>query len=285
MNRKYTKSMGIIKNCTFVRFSERGNLKRVIRYIQYKIKARSKYDLHSPFVFDLWSRIIRDREQYKEFYMVEHLRQKLRSDSGYIRMCDRGARSTEVAWCRKVLQIRKIVKKSAIAPRYGKLLFRLVRHYNPQSILELGTSMGISTGYLSLGNPNAIVTTIEGCPETAEVAEKNFRILGLKNVRQITGNFDDVLPAYLDDMGNIDMVFIDGNHRKEPTLNYFEKILQHIHEKSVIVFDDIHWSDEMEEAWEIIKHHPSVKMSVDLFQMGILFFRDGLSKEDFVIGY
>ncbi|MGE5424221.1 MAG: O-methyltransferase [Syntrophothermus sp.] len=260
-------------------------MKRVLRYVQYKMKARSKYDLHSPFAYELWSKVLLDRQHHNEFTVIEHLRKKLRNDSGYIRMCDRGARSTEIAWCRKVLQIRKIVKKSAVSPRYGKLLFRLVRHFSPQSILELGTSMGISTGYLSLGNPEAIVTTIEGCPETAEVAQKNFKTLGLKNIHQITGSFEDELPACLMNIGKIDMVFIDGNHRKEPTLNYFSNLLKHIHENSVIVFDDIHWSDEMEEAWKVIKNHPSVKMSVDLFQIGILFFREGLSKEDFVISY
>ncbi len=249
------------------------------------MRARTKYDLHSPFIYGIWADILRDKTLYGEYRVIEHFRYKLLKDQGYIKMCDLGARSSEVAWCRKVLQIRKVVKKSAVSPHYGKLLFRLARYFQPENILELGTSMGISTAYLSMGNPKAIVTTIEGCPETADEAKKTFRRLGLKNIHQLTGSFEEVLPPFLAGDVKLDMVFIDGNHRKEPTLKYFENILQHIHDNSVIVFDDIHWSDEMEETWQIIKNHPSVKISVDLFQMGILFFKEGLTKEDFVIGY
>lgn len=260
-------------------------MNKIYKYLKYRIHSRSKYDMHSPFLYEVWAKILRDKTNYQEFSSIEHFRNHLLKEYAYVKMLDLGARASDVMWNRKIMHIRKVVKKSAVSANYGKLLFRLSRHFQPQNILELGTSMGISTAYLSLGNPEATVTTIEGCPETAEFAKQNFRMLGLYNIKQLIGSFDKMLPVYLTEMGKVDLAFIDGNHRKNPTVKYFDNILQHITDKSVIVIDDIHWSDEMEEAWKIIKQNPSVKLSIDLFQMGIVFFREGLSKEDFVIGY
>jgi predicted O-methyltransferase YrrM len=149
----------------------------------------------------------------------------------------------------------------------------------------LGTSLGISTIYLAMGLPQGHITTIEGCPRTAELAANNFNILGLTNIDLITGSFEKKLPDLLEHLAKIDLVFIDGNHRKEPVLHYFYQCLQHIHDDSVIIFDDIHWSKEMEEAWKVIREHPSVTITIDLFRMGLVFFKEGLSKEDFILHF
>jgi predicted O-methyltransferase YrrM len=152
-------------------------------------------------------------------------------------------------------------------------------------MLKLGTSLGISTAYLAMGNPHGQVTTIEGCPETAAAAANNFRILGLANIRQETGPFEEILPGLLGNLGNVDLFFIDGNHRKQPSLQYFHQCLQHIHDDSILILDDIHGSGEMEQAWDEIKQHPSVTLTIDLFRMGLVFFRKGLSREDFIIHF
>ncbi len=79
------------------------------------------------------------------------------------------------------------------------------------------------------------------------------------------------------------LLFIDGNHQKEATLAYFEKLLPTVHNDSVMIFDDIHWSKGMEEAWEIIKQHSEVRVTIDTFQWGLVFFRREQEKEHFVI--
>jgi predicted O-methyltransferase YrrM len=153
------------------------------------------------------------------------------------------------------------------------LMYRLAMYYKPQTIIELGTSLGITTAYLATGSPGADVYTIEGSAAINQVAKQHFRELGLKNIKDCVGNFDDKLPEILSRLQRVDLVYIDGNHRYEPTVHYFSQLLPHSGNDTILVFDDIHWSPEMEQAWEEIKSHPSVRCSVDLFFIGFVFFR------------
>jgi predicted O-methyltransferase YrrM len=161
----------------------------------------------------------------------------------------------------------------------------LVNRFQPEEVLELGTSLGISSAYLASANSKIKVITIEGCKEIAEKAKENFKKLGLQNIEQHLGNFDDVLPQLLSEKKKIDFVFFDGNHRKEPTLNYFKQCLAHAHEGSIFIFDDIYWSSEMKEAWNEIKMNERVTVTLDLFFMGIVFFRKEQVKQHFIIRY
>ncbi|HXB92614.1 MAG TPA: class I SAM-dependent methyltransferase, partial [Puia sp.] len=150
------------------------------------------------------------------------------------------------------------------------------------------TSLGLSTAYLAGGAPEARVWTVEGAASVADVARKNFEGLGLKNIQSLIGGFDEVLATQgvLDEMGPIDMAFIDGNHRYEPTLRYFETLVARMSPASVLIFDDIHWSEEMEEAWAAIQNDPRVLLAVDLFFIGLVFFREEFKvKQDFVIRF
>jgi len=226
-----------------------------------------------------------DQSNYPGYESVERLRVQLLKESKYIKMCDLGAKSSDVAWTRKIVSLQHILHASVVPEKFGRLLFRLAQEFRPLNILELGTSVGISTSYLALGSPGSKIITIEGCSETLDMAEENFRKLKLASIRTVHGNFDAVLPAMLHEMGTVDLVFIDGNHREEPTLRYFYEILPFLGPDAIIIFDDIHWSVEMRSAWEKIKAEPSVKVTIDLFRTGLVFFRDGLSKEDFIIRF
>jgi len=236
-------------------------------------------------MYKIYKEIIRNRTPSKELWFIENLRARLRKDPGYIKMSDLGSGGEEIPFCRRLVSIRQVVRKSSISAAYGELLFRFSRMLEPEITLELGTSLGMSTAYLAMGNPSGQVITLEGCEETAEAARKNFQHLGLSNIRQVTGSFDEVLPHLLPGFGKIDLVFIDGNHRKKPVMNYFTQCLQHFHEDSVLIIDDIHWSGEMEEAWKEIRLHPSVTITIDLFRMGLVFFSKALSKENFIIRF
>lgn len=162
----------------------------------------------------------------------------------------------------------------------------MVDHYRCKHILELGTSLGIGTAYLATASKNAQITTIEGSKEIAQKAKSNFNSMDLQNVHQVIGNFDDILPDVLKNITAIDLVFIDGNHRKEATLDYFEKIMPFVHEDSILIFDDIHWSKGMHEAWLAISNDKRVVLSIDVFQFGLVFFLPSIKeKQHFVLRY
>jgi len=180
-----------------------------------------------------------------------------------------------------------IAKTAAKSKKLGQLLYRMVKFYQPQTILELGTSLGISTAYMAKAKPRATVVTLEGAREVMAVAKQNFTYLQLRNIKTMQGNFDNTLPqAVREFYATIDFAFVDGNHRLQPTIHYFETILAKTNNPSIIILDDIHWSEEMEKAWKYCKDHPSVTLSIDLFFMGILIFRQEIKeKQHFVIRF
>lgn len=259
-------------------------IRLILKYLRYYFSGKTKYDIHSPFVFNLIVNVFNDTKTYKEYRSINSLRLELLKSNNEIRITDFGAGSTINT--SRVRKISDVAKNSAKSGKYGELLFRLVNHLKPQNILELGTSLGISTLYQALPLKSTKIITMEGCPQTAAVARQNFEEFKLKNVQLVIGNFDEKLDEVLSENSSLDFIFFDGNHRKKPTINYFEKCLTKSHSNTVMIFDDIHWSDEMEEAWGYIKSHPKVKLTLDLFFIGIVFFREEQqTKEHFVIRY
>ena len=256
---------------------------QVLKYISYKIKAVSKHKVHSPFVYDLIIDVFENDNSYYSFPAVELVRKKLLQSKRFLQVDDMGAGSR--VFNSNQRKIKSIAKHSAKKPKYAQLLFRMVNYYHPNTILELGTSLGLTTAYLAKARKKAEVYTLEGSPEICEVAKDTFKSLRLNNVQILQGNFNDTLPEILSKITVLDFVFFDGNHQKKPTLDYFNKCLEKANEHSVFVFDDIHWSDEMTEAWEDIKNHSKVTLSVDIFQLGIVFFRSGVEKQHFVLHY
>lgn len=253
-------------------------------YITHLLRSGSKYDLHSPFIYKIYNEILKDKTNYAEYQIVETFRRKLMNDNRIILVQDSGA-GANVPGKEAKLTVRKIARNSSIQPDSGKLLFRLVRYFEPRTILELGTSLGVSTSYLALGNPLTDITSIEGSRETLDIARKNFKELAIKNIRVVHGLFDEILVSVLAELPVLDLVFFDGNHKKEPTLNYFYQCLQHRNRNSLFIFHDNHWSKGMEQAWREIRAHPSVTVTIDLFRMGLVFFNDDLSKEDFILNW
>lgn len=255
------------------------------KFIHYYIHASNSkgHGVHSPFVFDFITHVLNDLKVYPEYNKVEALRNQLRQDGSVLHIQDFGAGSLSGNTQKTVSHIaRQVVKSKKLA----QLLFRIVRYYRPETTLEMGTSLGITSAYLALANPHGLLTTLEGSKEVAAVARKNFSSLSLPNVQLITGNFDTTLQDVLKRMHTVDLAFIDGNHSREPTLFYFRSLLSKINPSSILIFDDIHWSKGMEEAWKMIKADPSVKLSIDLFFIGIVLFQEEFKiKQHFVIRY
>jgi predicted O-methyltransferase YrrM len=183
-------------------------------------------------------------------------------------------------------RVSDLARHAAKSEKLGKLLFRIARYYDPGLILELGTSLGLSTAYLATGGKHAGVVTIEGAEAVAAVAAQNLQSLGLGAVEVVKGNFDDVLIPTLSKKMPADLAFIDGNHRKEPTIRYFNLLMDRMSPASILIFDDIHWSQEMEAAWEVIKQDPRVYLTVDLFFTGLVFLRSEFKvKQHFTIRF
>jgi predicted O-methyltransferase YrrM len=245
------------------------------KYIRHWISASNGkgHGIHSPFVFEFVTKVLNDRTNYPRYNAIEKLRRKLLSDNTPVPFEDFGAgpamRSTNVF----SKNVRWITQNAAKSPKYAQLLYRIVQYYQPHYVLELGTSLGISTAYLASGDDRSVVVTGEGNHVLASMAKNNFKELGLENIQVVTGNFDNTLPQMVSGLPHVDLVFIDGNHREQPTINYFNQMLQCTSASAILIFDDIYWSEGMEKAWKRIQDHPSVMLSVDLFRVGIVFFR------------
>lgn len=248
-------------------------VKLASKYLTYYLTASNGkgYGVHSPFVFDFITNVLNDDRQFYAFQELEQLRRQLLTDKKQLTIEDFGAGSAvSKSNQRKVSDIAR----SALKPKkFGQLMFRMVDYYKANSVLELGTSLGITTGYLAAANLKGQVYTFEGATQVAEVARQNFRKLLLDNIEVIEGNFDNTLQTHLNKIDRVDFAFVDGNHRKVPTIQYFKQLLEKSAENSVFIFDDIHWSEGMEEAWKYIQQHPAVTLTIDLFFIGIVFFR------------
>ena len=257
-----------------------------LRYLHYYFRASNGrgHGMHSPFVFEFITRVLNDRTVYPAYSQVESLRQQLLQNREMIRVEDFGAGS--VYQSEKIRRIGSIARNAAKPAKYGQLLFRIAHQYQPDNILELGTSLGLTSAYLASANPGTRLTTFEGAHEIAVRAKANLSSLGLQQVQVIEGDFEQTLPVFLRSAGEIGLAFIDGNHRKVPTLRYFDWLLEHQGNDSIFIFDDIHWSREMEEAWETISQHPAVRCSIDLFFIGIVVFRKEFrEKQQFTIRF
>lgn len=260
------------------------SLQFISRYIYFFLQSIKRNSSKSTFVLNLLSVIQQSKNiENIDSIKIESLRKKLSKSNKKINIVDFGAGSNiNNSQFRK---ISDVIKNSAKNKKFGRLLYKLVEEYHPKNILELGTSLGISTSYLASAKSNSKVITFEGCKETAKIAKQNFKYLNYSNIKLILGEFGETLHKELAHIKQVDLVFIDGNHQKEPTIHYFNSLLEYSNKTTIFIFDDIHWSAEMEDAWECIKMHKDVSCSIDLFFMGIILINNDLEKENLIIRF
>jgi predicted O-methyltransferase YrrM len=250
------------------------------RYLAFRKGSLNRHGVHSPFVFDLIEKVFRNKKKEPVFIDIEQRRSQLLRDETSISMADPGAGSSSSKSQRRVKDVAKL---SLSSPEQCRILYRLVDYFKPETLLEFGSCMGISTSYMAKAHECRFYS-MEGHPELYRISEETKKELGL-HVELKKGLFQDILPSVLKEMKKVDMAFIDGHHTEEATLQYFHQLKPHIHEDSVLIFDDIHWSEGMEKAWEQIKSDQDVTLSIDMFWCGMVFFKEGLSGEHFKLRY
>ncbi len=252
--------------------------RQFIRLMRWFFRAKTRYNVHSPFVYRFTEKVVEEKRAFYAFKDIEILRKLLLKNRNVLKIKDYGAGSLVSG--EKERSVRSLVKYSATMPLYCRFLFHLINEYKPKTMLEMGTSVGISTLYQSRAAMKAKFITIEGDPGIAEVARQNLTRMKATNVQQMVGTFEEKLEPALKELKTLDYAFIDGNHREKPTIEYFEKCLEYANENSIFVFDDIHWTQGMEDAWNTIIAHPKVTLSIDMYFFGLVFFRKDFKKKE-----
>jgi predicted O-methyltransferase YrrM len=258
----------------------------VKKYCGYYVTAKNGkgHGVHSPFVFDFIIHVLNDKKKYHCYSKIESVRKQLLKNNDTIEVEDFGAGSAVIPFKNRI--VKDIAASSLKKKKYAQALFRIAKYYDAKTIVELGTSFGITTSYLASANPDSTIFTFEGAKNIGKIAARNFKKLGLKNIELIEGNFGKTLSSVSDKIEKVDVLFVDGNHRKDPTLEYFNFFLSKSTNNSIFIFDDIHWSKEMEEAWKQVQTHDSVTLTIDLFFIGLVFFStDFKVKQHFTIRF
>ncbi len=256
---------------------------QALGFFQYKLHAVNQHALHSPFVYEFYTKVLKSNTHHPEFDLIDGVRSRLRRDVKEIKIMDFGAGSKVSK--SKQRKVKDIAKSALSSRRFSSFMFKLCQFMQADNIVELGTSFGINTLYLSLANEKAKVRSFEGCPETVKIAEAIFKEVGLPNTQIIAGQIDDQLVDFLTTTSPIDLVYMDANHTYEATMNYFNLFLPHLSSKAVMVIDDIYWSKPMNNAWKSLLDRKEVTLSMDIYDAGLLFFDKGLSKEHFILDF
>ena len=248
-----------------------------LEYIKYRRKAKHRHGIHSPFVYDFSDVCLSIPIEHNDEIILKHLISRLQNDSRSIEIDDHGVGSKKMSNTRK---IRSILKNSSSKGKYGKLLYRISKHYRPENILELGTSLGIGTTQMSLGSPESIITTVEGCANTLAIARDNFKFTHINPI-----STHDTFEHFLKQSStkHYDLVFVDGHHDGGALLQYMKQLEALTHDETLFIIDDIRWSESMLNAWNELRNNEKYHLSMDLFRMGILSPRTSQAKEHFTI--
>ncbi len=254
----------------------------IVSYFKFLIRSKNQHGIHSPFVYDFTTKSLYQKNKNfdQEFQILKKYKNELISNKKFIDITDFGAGSRVFKSNHR--SISAIAKNAGISLKRAKLLLKIVSYFKPKQILEIGTSLGIATASLYLGNPKTTIITLEGCPETSKVAKEQFRKFDFQSVKIQTGEFKNTLSNALKN-NSFDLIYFDGNHEEKSTINYFLECLKYVQNDSIFIFDDIHWNEGMNRAWNFIKNHKKVTVSIDTFQWGIVFFRAEQRKEHFNI--
>jgi predicted O-methyltransferase YrrM len=258
---------------------------RILKYLQHFFyrKHRKGHDIHSPYLFEFISQVVFNASGAKVPFEVMEEHRKLKRNAALIPAGKLGA-SSNVDQA-EIRTIRSFAHGSSVTEKYGGLLHRISHCFGPDMILELGTGLGISTLYLASGSPDTPLHSIEGNTDRASIAAQLMCSLGFGVVSIHWGEMDQKLEELMPMLPGRFLAFVDGNHRYEPTIHYTKEIIKKAGEEAVIILDDIYWSRGMYKAWMEVITWPEVRVSIDLYHMGILLLRKDLNEEHLKIKF
>ena len=242
--------------------------------LRHQFSGKTRHSIHSPFLYAFVNNVLHKRSRVAH-PDIEAYRNKLKSTHSVFPYTDFGKDGQVIN--RKVSD----VARASLKPRmFAEMIARCCAHLKVRDAIELGTSFGLTSAYIAR-NITGTLHTYEGDNASAEIAQQGWKDLGLENITLIPGNMDETLLNKPLPTPEPSLVFMDGNHRKAPTLAYFKHLIRQSGTRTVFVIDDIHWSPGMEEAWEEMKQDPKVTASLDCYFMGFLFLNPELSREHF----
>lgn len=243
---------------------------RLSQLIQFYTTADTIGNIHSPQIYSLLSHILDRSRVYYDFAKIENFRKASLENKERVYDVDYGAGSSVISKNNK--SVEAVTRSSVSSARQCQILYRLVTYLKPRLTLELGSSVGISTCYLAKAYNKGKVISLEGNPSLSKLAGEKLTKLNIQNAQLVTGRFADTLPVILDQVRWVDLVFMDGHHEYEPTIQYYQWIKPMVAPSTVLVLDDIYWSKGMLQAWKEIIAYPEVTFSVDFFEFGMIFF-------------
>ncbi len=245
----------------------------------FLVHSKSKHAAHSPFLYHFIQAVFGKIDKNFNLEICLQEKENLFHDKTLLNVTDFGTGSKQGSTY--ISSVSKQAKRSLKSKKEIQYLFQFVAHYKPAFIVELGTSFGISTLAMAMASSKSEILTFEGCDKTAQRAKNMFKKRNINRISVIVGNIDDVFENTYPKQKNFDLAIIDANHTYEHTLKYFFMLKKLRNSKSVIIFDDIHWSKGLNNAWNEIKADKDVQLTVETWNYGFVFFNSDLTKQDF----
>lgn len=250
---------------------------QIICFMDYWIHSQSIFKVHSPSLYSFIN-FLKKNKNTEAIKNVILLRKRAKQNRKKISIKDEGQNGQLIS-----TTIRKRAIASSSTKRTIRIIYQTICYFNPNIIIEAGTNLGFTTISMATANPKSTVYSIEADKTLVENAQQNIMCSHIRNIELIHGTFEEKIPQILGQIKYFDLAYIDGNHKYEATTSYFHLLLKHTTSNSIIIFDDICWSPGMKKAWKEIINHPSITVSINLGSFGMIFFKEGLSKQNFVL--
>ncbi len=256
------------------------NLFRLKSYLNFLVNSTNQHGIHPPFLYGFVTKCLYAEIDNETLNVLKKSRQKILESDEVISMIDHGAGSQNFSSQKR--SVSNVAMRAGMRLHQSKLMNKIIRYFDVKTALEFGTSVGLGSVAMASKNPSLSLDTVDACPNTSAVAKKNFQKLNLDNISVYNKDFNTFID-HLDQQKTYDLIYIDGDHKKDATLAYFDRLKKHSHQQSILIFDDIYWSSDMKEAWQCITEDKDVKLSLDLYFWGIVFFKPELTKQHFRI--
>ena len=228
-----------------------------------RLRHRRGFGVHSPFAFNLITKVIEENFMYYSYAEIEQIRrEKLQGK----------------------LNRKSLNRRAEISFKKGSLLFRLVNRFTPSFILEICTAWGISTLYLHNGHSTSHLVCIEPDNAVAEMAKK---VVGdnKESISFLTDSLSHSLDLYFISGTELNFVYV---HQLSNPADYtwlIPLLIEHSGDKTVWVINGIRSHERIAAAWRLLIADNKVRVTMDLYDMGLAFNNPKLNKQDYVVAF